>query len=396
MAAPPIAQISQAAGGPSGAGQTPGRLASGITPRTTKHKRRFFHYFDNSMNATGLVGKIVDEGWQMVPYRCLRASVTPREWAAHTKTSGAFRIKSIGFNARHLNPMVERIVPRAGATALDSVFDNHPFAMWLTDEDMTLDPCIQPLGAVGNWNAVNSNLTRSYPGDMANGTLRRVQFDLGEEFVDSLNGETTDAWGSFTTLDDFDITTAPIGGSAGITHTMDNRWYPTAPYKGHRENGANIITTLNEVHDLGVVENVIDSQVNRMRAGKPPAVMVKMNPIYGIDGAINVGAQMLFEYFCEIDWMPCPSGLLTLNMGPTPAGTNAWARAVPPQYSLVNPYGIMAWQERFNYETVPPNAAKVCSYILDVCSTPSALCPCRRFLGSACRELAFKWICFWK
>ncbi len=329
-------------------GQTPGTT-------TTRHTRRFMHYISNNMDAAGLVGNVMDEGWQYIPYRTLRASVTPRQLKALLMGKRAFKVKKMGFRLEHFNPLLEKVQATGGASEITSQFENRPFLMKLTDHDLILDPMLETQEADQDWNISNKDLIRALPTSQAEGSLPRVNFNLGPEFAESLayTNETTDAWGSFTTWSGFDIQTSMTG--EGTSHTWHNkgdgqRWYPTTKH-AKWPTGAKLPTILKTDYDMGSVEYNTFTQINNNFSAKPPPVLVRINPVHGASGAIDIKGQCFVTYFSEIEWQDNNPGLLTLNEAPhVTTASLAWDRVVAPAYTLAPVRHDSSWQEAWQYQ----------------------------------------------
>ncbi len=314
------------------------------------------HYVGNSMDAAGLVGNVVDEGWQYVPYRTLRASVTPRQFKSLLQSKRAFKVLEMGFKLEHFNPLVERVQSRgSGAMGLESTFENRPFLMKLTDHDLVLDNMLETkTGADQAWNTSNTNLTRALPVSQVDGALPRVTFNLGQEFTDSLlpTKELVDAWGSFNTFSGFDIQTCMTG--EGTSHHWSNggggsRWYPTAKHAKMPLNLAmHDIFSLD--YDIGAVEYNAFTEINANFVHKPPPVMLRVNPVHGADGPIDISGQCFVTYYSKIAWLDNNPGLLTLNDSAIDTSlTAAWEKVVAPGYTLNGARLDYSWQEAFAY-----------------------------------------------
>ncbi len=341
--------------GQAGGGTSPPTFGSPPGSTVTKHSRRFMHYVSNAMEANGLVNGIVDEGWQYVPYRTLRASITPRQWKSLLISKRAFKVRSMGFKMEHFNPLVEQVSSVGGQVGLTSTFENRPYLMKLTDHNLIIDNMLETKTAGDhNWNTSNGDLTRALPVSQADGALPRVQFNLGQEFLESLtpSGEVVDAWGSFNTFSGFDIQTNMTGEGTG--HYWENsgdgqRWYPTTKH-------ANMAPQL-KMHDifaldydLGAVEYNAFTEINANFVSKPPPVLMRVNPVHGVDGAINIGAQVWTTYYSEIEWLDNNPGLLTLNEASNDVTANtAWDKVKAPLYTLASARSDYSWQEAFAY-----------------------------------------------
>ncbi len=323
------------------------------------------HYVGNNMDATGLIGSEVDEGWQYVPYRTLRASITPRQFKSLLNSKRAFRVKAMGFKLEHFNPLVEKIAPQgAGNVGLVSTFENRPFLMKLTDHDLVLDNMLKTKTAKDfAWNDANTQLTRAYPTSQDNGALTRVIFDLGTEFTQSLtpSGEITDPWGSFNTMSGFDIQTNMTGEGTGHSWTNSGeglkRWYPTT-------NHANMPLNLTRHsifdldYDIGAVEYNSFTEINANFVGKPPPVLLKVNPVHGAEGPIQIVGQCFVTYYSTIEWLDNNPGLLTLNeASPDVQANTAWDKVKAPLYTIASARSDYSWQEAFAYSEQGPVAS---------------------------------------
>ncbi len=321
---------------------------------TTSHHRRFQHYFDNAMDASGLVAGIVDEGWQYIPWRNLKASLPPRDFYSNVQQSSAFKIVSMGVQIEHFNPLVEKIVSRTGTVAIENVFDSHPYMMVLIDDHLVLDPLLlKPTGPTSSFYNPNTQMTACWPTSQANGALIRCKFDLGDEFRAAVtkSKETVTAWGSFNTLDGFNVDTVAAGGGFSRTWTnggVGSRWYTTTGYKGQPEGDGINVYKLSE--EIGALESNVFTQVNANFPHKPPAILIKINPVFGSEGAINITGQIFVTYTCTIQWERRPQGLLFLGIPASRTSGDAWNHVQGPIYGLQNARQLYKWQAASSYQ----------------------------------------------
>lgn len=168
----------------------------------------------------------------------------------------------------------------------------------------------------GHSYSVNHNMECLEPENQTEGTLKRMYFDLGDEFYQTLGTEKCDFWDVSTLNGDNDVTMLGLGGAYSHSYKPPQRYYPLGikPYKGtdmdkdhatgkwgsddNRQPYVNNILP----DKLGDIEYNIGTGINQ-NCNEPPVVGVRIRPLHGVQGPINITGCLVVDYFSVIEFM---------------------------------------------------------------------------------------------
>lgn len=303
---------------------------------TKKFTRRLIHYCNNAMDKKGVFktdpqgftldnfapnpsnvrGKkryILDDGWQRIPYETLYASVNRQDWLQNTTGSKGFVVKEVGFAISDYMPLLTDTKTVSSTTIMTSQFVQKPDLWVFKDEGLDWSPIVMHDKKDGHSYTVNHNMECLEPETQEVGSLKRMYFDLGDEFYHTLGTEQCDFWDVSTLHGDNDVTMLGLGGSYSHSYKPPHRYYQLGikPYKGtnmDRDNATgawgaenNRQPYVNNIlpDKLGDIEYNIGTGINQ-NCDEPPVVGVRIRPLHGVQGPINITGCIIVDYYSVI------------------------------------------------------------------------------------------------
>lgn len=217
----------------------------GGSSHTKKFTRRLIHYCNNAMNKKGVFKTdptgftldnfqpnpssirgenryVLDDGWQRIPYESLYASVNGRDWMQNTTGSKGFVIKEVGFAISDYMPLLTDTKTVISTTVMTSQFVQKPDLWVFKDDGLDWTPIVMHDKKDGHSYSVNHNMECLEPENQTEGTLKRMYFDLGDEFYQTLGTEKCDFWDVSTLNGDNDVTMLGLGEHIH-THTNHHK-----------------------------------------------------------------------------------------------------------------------------------------------------------------------------
>ena len=317
-----------------------------------KFTRRLIHYVDNAMDKKGCFKTdpqgyttdnfapndkhwahenryVLDDGWKRIPYETLFASINGRDWLQNTTGSKGFVIKKkVGFQISDYMPLLTDTKTVSSTTVMTSQFVQKPDLWCFKDTGLDWTPIVMHSKADGHGYTVNHNMECLEPETQDVGKLKRMYFDLGDEFDKTLGTEKCETWDVSTLNGDNDITMIGLGGNYGHEYKPAHRYYPLGirPYKGtdtdkDHATGAmgsktNVQPYVNNIlpDKLGDIEYNVGTGINQ-NCDEPPVVGVRIRPLHGVGGPINITGCIIIDYYSEVEFIHgFNKQIQTLNM----------------------------------------------------------------------------------
>lgn len=343
-------------------------------------QRTFQHYIESDTNFPGLVTDVPNkkatfsEGWHWIPYNNLRASITPRDWKALTVNSRLMRVKSMGFKVHNCQTIAQQAKSNTSAADLTAQFISAPFYMYGVDRGRLTQDLIWGSEDANTKarNSVNDHLTVAWPESFAAGQLKKVVWNLGPNYIESLGlnpagdavQEAVTSRGSVNTLNGFfDLTFERSGDFSHTWHghaEADDRWYAIGKYTSLPQSDGTIkpvrlINTIDATTEIGQIEYNAGTDVNRNYQGAPEPCYVKLPPIFQKLGPMIINASMFITYHCTLETLPQPSAsFLTLNQGvPIIGQETSYNLATPAKWNFNRERNIYQWQAGYTYKAQP-------------------------------------------
>lgn len=313
--------------------------------------RRFIHYVNNAMDKEGVFKTdpegytmdnyapnksnyanenryILDDGWQRIPYETLFASINGRQWLQNTTGARGFKVKKVGFTITDYMPLLTDTKTVSSTTVMTSQFVNKPDLWVFKDTGLDWTPIVLQSKKDGHAYSVNHNMEALEPESQEVGALKRMYFDLGDEFANTLGDEVCDKWDVSTINGDNDIHMMGMGSTYSHSYSPPNRFYPLGirPYKGTDSDkddatAAMGADTNNQPYvwkvmpdKLGDIEYNVGTGINQ-NCMEPPVVGVRIRPLHGVQGPINITGCIVVDYFSEVEFIHGTNRQIqTLNM----------------------------------------------------------------------------------
>lgn len=344
-------------GGGGGAGGGDGENVTADEPMgrqanrgTSIFRKSFVIYIDNGIagsNWTQTAGTTTsppqvtwNDGWHIIPYGALPASITPHEWTMLSIKASKFRVKSTSFTIDSIIPFQEVLV--GGGTTRQAItsFSNRPSLLYYKDDGKTL-PQIRNVG-LGEfahnqqWTAARTNYTQGllkqptftfHNWNTARMGLNTTQlpaptepnriFNLeGTGNVRSLypGGKVSETWINpshtwHSTRPDTDPG-YQVRGRPGATalgfEQETNYIYSHAYWSGVGDRGnLNFDQQFNGIYN----SQYRDTGLQKKLTG-PPYCLIKMEPYFGSDdNPMQIFAQAHVHYTSVVEWEDLPNAV---------------------------------------------------------------------------------------
>lgn len=357
----------------------------GLRTKSWHFERTFQHYADNEPTFPGLVIKpgktptaTFDEGWQWIPYNQLRASVSPREWRELAAGSRAIRVTEFGFRVHNAQTISQGIAP-TGNLNITSQFVSQPFFMYGVDHaNFTWEMITNSKDAeTQQRNSPNGGMTETWPSSYDAGRLKKVQWDLGPDFVRSLGQvtggaqmETTSARGTINTLNGLLDVKFSNDGSFGHTWHCPGegrRWYAIGKFlstpfpDGTFKKQYPFPQDISRPDEFGDIESNQATDINQNFHAPPPPCYVKIVPIHHMNGPLLVNASFFITYHCKVETLEAPArAILTQNLGTwsITKPTNSYGLTQMPKWNLNRDRDIYRYGKGFTYKEPDPSPGK--------------------------------------
>ena len=106
------------------------------TARTHTFSRVWQWYVDsNSGTSIGYdaATNTIDEGWHIIPWRYLQATITPADWQRHAGSASAFSVDHISFEIGDVIMTRDELIANSSRTTIRSEFNSTPRLMAMID-----------------------------------------------------------------------------------------------------------------------------------------------------------------------------------------------------------------------------------------------------------------------
>ncbi len=364
--APPTVQVDQT-GAPTDKGASINYLSHDRSQQThtSTHMRRFVHYIDNGMDKAGLTKNrngdwVFDDGYYYIPYRLLRSSVNPSDWASLTTNNRMVRVKKMGFNIVKYLPLVQRIQNVQSTTQISNQVFKDAELMILNDEARLTEELLSEEPDSDNTsvlNTPNAGMTKSFPDTLNSGKLKRAYFNMGPDF--QTPGDPIAGYDSINLWNDWNVTLNSPGEK--YTHSWhagpegNSRWYAIGAMKTRKIAGQSNLQTypmgmLSLESDIGIIEANMATEINKNYQSNPQPMYCKVFPIHGYTSPLIIDAMIIVEYFSELEWMKRPTNsIITPNRNyQQEIPRNPWEGTDPVlQYNLNRPKNIVQWRNAY-------------------------------------------------
>ncbi len=149
-----------------------------------------------------------------------------------------------------------------------------------------------------------------------------------------------------------------VQAGSGYKHSWSNvpkgRWYAVGDTSTSGLNGT-FSTPYDQAEgpyqEIGAIEYKEVTDVNEAYESHPRNVFLRVNPVYGPNGAINQSGWFFITYHSTIKFKKTTRGLLTINKPlVTATATDSYARATLPVMNLSNPRMLSSWQDKYIYQ----------------------------------------------
>lgn len=302
---------------------------------------------------------ILDEGWQIFPYRNPRFYMGPRHLDDLYNNNVAMKIDALSFKVDHFHTLTEQTTSTGGVTTLKNVYEQKPYAMFLTDKDNVLEGMLCPPGKfnldapaqgfsfVEETQPPNNALKLNIPKSQDMGMLPRCIVDLGQ--LDTMEDENGTDWldeSPVTLWEGFDIEDVPAGGT--FQHNWknpDERWYPLRREyhnqrmlnrgeegwrpNGYREYRPPNIFDLDPDMKIGSWDDNIMTDLPCKLKSIPPEVLVKLNYAHGPQGALDITGYFTVQTEMVVTIMKRSDNIRGLMRQAEPPQANSWVDLKP-------------------------------------------------------------------
>ena len=216
----------------------------GDTARTHTFSRVWQWYVDsNSSTAMGYDAATcsIDEGWHIVPWRYLQASITPADWQRHAGSASAFSVKSISFEIGDVIMTRDELVTSSNKTTIRSEFNSTPRMLAMVDTqrdwDLALTRTIKDNDRA--FNEVSDHLTKQWATNKNDHTLPRVKWMLPKDYNHALvvESEVLSRESVWCSLNTGDIMVGVNGGFGQSWTNPNPHWYSLSTYFSEKGGG---------------------------------------------------------------------------------------------------------------------------------------------------------------
>lgn len=223
----------------------------------------------------------IDEGWHIVPWHYLQASITPADWQRHAHSSSAFSVDAMSFEIGDVIMTRDELVATSSWATIRSEFNSTPRLMAMVDHSNDWDLALTKLMQNNDcrFDTVSGNLTKQWATNKQDHTLPRVRWMLPPHYNSALHVEVERlsrecVWCSLNTGD------IAVGVEGGFGHSWVNpekRWYALSSYYAQK-GGSLEMPKARTLHDLatlgeyGSTEFNLETLANSTYTHMPPAV----------------------------------------------------------------------------------------------------------------------------
>ena len=260
----------------------------------------------------------IDEGWHVIPYHYLQASVTAPDFQELVSNAQKIRIKSVGFEVGRMVMTKEELSAISGTTTVRADFVAEPTVLHIHDEEHEWGTMVRVKDDVtsSKFSAVSNNLTEQWATSKDSATLVRGVFKLPDGFNGSqYTKEVLTPHNVWTTLNDPSLHT--ISGDYSYEWSNGSHWYGLGTWIGMDKNTykGDIGTMSNMMTDNGIMqesEMQVETETNYFHS-PPPLHLLRVTPYYGTDGPIEQSCTMFIKCTSTIEVVKRSRNILTLN-----------------------------------------------------------------------------------
>ena len=326
---------------------------------TRTFSRTWQWHIDSNSEAPGYndTSKTIDEGWHILPWRYLTASITPPDWQAALINSTAFAVLEMGFEIGRVIMTKEEVLVRQSATTIRSDFASEPRMLLLRDHGNDFDLSLRRVATDDRkfW-MVSDGLTQQWARNKSDSTLVRVCWKLPTDYntEGKYAEEVLTPSNVFCSLNSDHFRMGHTMGETDCWHNPSPHWYGITELRtedGWMQPNLRTISDFNKLGEYGYTEFNTDTLVNHHYSHLPPVVLLKLLPLFSPDHPIQTSACIFVKCWSKLAFRH--RSRIWLNLGQSAQSatkTGPRTRCVAPVHAFGNPRDRYAMGHKFNYQ----------------------------------------------